>query len=124
MTFDVLFRSLVVIAAAILWLRGLRLFLGARLSRRRKLIWTACLIGTGGAIGVILTGSQVWQKFLVLLLLLPGLGAIDIALLRSRRGLSFWIRACGFEVGTVFGMAGVTRLLCDAVGFIAVLGRP
>lgn len=123
MTVDVLFRCLVVIAAGVLWLVGLRLFLGTTLSGRRKMTWTACLLGTGGAIGVLLTGPQVWQRFLILFLLVPVLGVIDIALLRARRGLSFWIRACGFEVGTVFGMAAGTRLLCDAVGFVAVLGR-
>lgn len=122
MTFDTLWRSVVLLAGAILWLAGLRLFIGARLSRRRKLVWTTCLLVTGGLIGVLLSGPQVWEKFLILLALLPVLGVIDIVLLRSRRGLSFWIRACGFELGTVFGMAGVARILCDAAGIAAVLG--
>jgi hypothetical protein len=43
-------------------------------------------------------------------------------LLRSGRGLPFWIRACGFELGTVFGVAGLTRLLCDQAGLRALLG--
>lgn len=30
--------------------------------------------------------------------------------------------ACGFELGTVFGMAGFTRFLCDRVGLGALLG--
>lgn len=122
MTFDVLLGSVVLVASAVLWLSGLRLFLRAELSRRRRLVWTACLVGTGGVIGVLLSRPQVWEKFLILLALLPALGAVDIALVRSRRGVSFWIRACGFELGTVFGMAGVTRILCDTIGFTAVLG--
>jgi hypothetical protein len=85
-------------------------------------VWTVCLVGTGALIGVLLSQPQVWKKFLILLALLPALGAIDIALLRSQRGLSFWIRACGFELGTVFGIAALTRLLCDTAGFAAVLG--
>lgn len=76
----------------------------------------------GGLIGLLLPGAQVWNKFLILLALLPFLGASDILLLRSRRPLSFWIRACGFELGTVFGMAGITRLLCDRMGVGALLG--
>ena len=122
MTFDILLRSVVLLAGAILWWTGLRLFLGAAWSRRRQLVWTACLVVTGGLIGVLLSGPQVWEKFLILLALLPALAVVDIALLRSRRGLSFWIRACGFELGTVFGMAGVARILCDAAGITAVLG--
>ena len=122
MTLEILLRSVVLLAGAILWLSGLRLFLRAELSRRRKLVWTACLVVTGGLIGLLLSGRQVWEKFLILLALLPALGVVDIVLLKSRRGLSFWIRACGFELGTVFGMAGVVRILSDAVGITAVLG--
>ena len=39
--FEVLFRSVILVASAILWLSGLRLFLRAELSRRRRLVWTA-----------------------------------------------------------------------------------
>jgi hypothetical protein len=120
--FEVLFRSVVLIASAILWLSGLRLFLHATLSRRRRLVWTACLVATGGIIGLLLSRSQVWEKFLILLALLPALGLADMLLLRSRRGWSFWIRACGFELGTVFGMASITRLVCDKAGIVGVLG--
>ncbi len=121
MRFDPLFGSIVLVASAILWISGLRLFLRAELSSRRKLAWTACLVGLGGVIGVLLSRPQVFQKFLILLALLPALGAIDVALRRSRRGLSFWIRACGFELGTVFGAAAATRILCDAAGIAAIL---
>ena len=52
--------------------------------------------------------SQVWTKFLLLIVILPVLGLADVLLLRSGRGLSFWIRACGFEVCTVFGVAAAS----------------
>jgi hypothetical protein len=47
------------------------------------------------------------------LVLLPILGIADVLLLRARRGWLFWIRACVFEVGTVFGAEGLTRVVCD-----------
>jgi len=120
--FDILWRSGVVIVGAALWLTGLRLFLRAELSGRRKLAWSACLVGVGVVIGLLLSRTQVWEKFLILLALLPALGAADTLLLKTRRGFSFWVRACGFELGTVFGVAALTRLLCDAAGFSAWLG--
>ncbi len=111
-----------VVAAAIIWLAGLRLFLHSGLSRRRKILWTAFLVSVGAAIGLLLTGRQVLEKFLILLALLPVLASIDVVLMRSGRGLSFWIRACGFEVTTVFAVARFTRLLCDRAGLAAFLG--
>lgn len=122
--FEVLFRSVVLVASAVLWLSGLRLFVRTELSRRRKLVWTACLVATGGVVGLLLSRSQVWEKFLLLLALLPLLGLADRFLLGSRRGVSFWIRACGFELGTVFGMASITRLVCNYAGIAGVLGAP
>ena len=119
--FEVLFRSSVLVAGAILWLSGLRLFLRAKLSRRWRLVWTACLVAAGGVVGLLLNRPQIWEKFLLVVALLPVLGLADVLLLRSRRGLSFWIRACGFELGTVFGIAGLARTLCDTVGIGAVL---
>ncbi len=118
-----LLRLLVVAAAAALWVAGLRLFLRAGLSARHKLAWTAALAATGGAIGLLLSATQVWEKFLVLLALLPVLAAVDVFLMRSRRGLAVWLRACGFEVVTVFALAGLTRLICDRVGLAAFLGQ-
>ena len=120
--FEFLFRFGIVVAGAVLWLTGLRLFIGAELPRRRKVGWSACLVVTGALIGLLLSRAQVWEKFLILLALLPLLAAADIFLLRSRRRLSFWIRACGFELGTVFGVAGITRFLCDTAGLSALLG--
>ncbi len=120
---EVLVRSFVIAAATVLWFAGLRLFIQSGLSSRRRIVWTACLAGVGIAIGLLLSASQVWQKFLILLALLPALAAVDILLMRSGRGLTFWIRACGFEVVTVFALAAVTRLLCDRAGFAAFLER-
>jgi hypothetical protein len=119
---ELVLRSLVLAAGAALWLAGLRLFLRAGLSRARRLVWSAGLIAVGGLIGLLLSGSQLEQRFGTVLVLLPVLAAVDVRLLRSGRGLSFWIRACGFELGTVFGVAGLTRLLCDQAGLRALLG--
>jgi hypothetical protein len=120
--FEFLFRFGILVAGAVLWLTGLRLFIGAELPRPRKVGWSACLVVTGALIGLLLSRAQVWEKYLILLALLPLLAAADVFLLRSGRRLSFWIRACGFELGTVFGVAGVTRFLCDTVGLSALLG--
>jgi hypothetical protein len=111
-----LLRVAIVAGAGVLWLAGLRLFLHADLSRRRKAAWTALLVVAGIGIGTALPLGQVWNKFLVLLVILPLLGFADVWLLRSGRSLSFWIRACGFEVCTVFGVAACWRLLLDLGG--------
>jgi hypothetical protein len=55
-----------------------------------------------------------------LIVILPVLGLADVLLLRSGRGLSFWIRACGFEVCTVFGVAAAARVLLDLAGATAL----
>ena len=108
-----LVRIALVTGAGVLWFAGLRLFLRSDLSRTRKAGWTAFLVLVGIGIGVVLPLSQVWSKFLVLILIVPALGLADAWLLRSRRGPSFWIRACGFEVCTVFGVAAATRFVLD-----------
>ncbi len=120
---EVLVRTVTLIAAAVLWVAGLRLFLRTELSRHHKFAWTAVLLAAGVVIGLLLTRTQVWDKFLLILALLPVLAAVDLVLMRSGRGLTFWVRACGFEVVTVFGLASVTRLLCDYAGFAAFLGQ-
>ncbi len=120
---EVLVRTVALIAAAVLWVAGLRLFLRTELSRHHKFAWTAVLLAAGVVIGLLLTRTQVWDKFLLILALLPVLAAVDLVLMRSGRGLTFWVRACGFEVVTVFGLAGATRLLCDRAGFAAFLGQ-
>ncbi|TMQ70046.1 MAG: hypothetical protein E6K81_13500 [Candidatus Eisenbacteria bacterium] len=58
--------------------------------------------------------GQLWSKFLLLLAILPLLAAADVWLLRSGRGFTFWVRACGFEVGTVFAAAG-GRATCSTL---------
>ena len=91
------------------------------MSRNRKVGWTAFLVLVGIGIGVVLPLSQVWRKFFLLILLLPALGVADVLLLRSGRGLSFWIRACGFEVCSVFGAAALARFLLDMADVTALV---
>ncbi len=111
----------IVAAAVILWIAGLRLFLGSDLSPVRKTGWTVFLIFVGIGIGILLPLPEVLSKFLPLTVILPLLGVIDVFLLRSGRGLSFWIRACGFEICTVFGVAAAARWLLDLAGAAAWL---
>ncbi len=117
----VLGRIAIVVGSGVVWFAGLRLFLQSDLSRTRKLGWTAFLVLVGIGIGVVLPLTQVWSKFLLLIVILPALGLADVLLLRSRRGLSFWIRACGFEVCTVFGAAAAARFLLDLAGAAALV---
>lgn len=114
-------RMALLLGAAALWVAGLRLFLQSDLSRARKVTWTAFLVLVGTGIGLALPLDEVWRKFWLLLLVLPVLGLIDVLLLRSGRGLWFWIRACGFEVCTVFGTAGAVRFCLDLTGAAALL---
>jgi hypothetical protein len=116
-----LVRIAVVVGASVLWCAGLRLFLQSDLSRNRKVGWTAFLLLVGIGIGVVLPLGQVWSKFFLLIFLVPALGLADVLLLRSGRGLSFWIRACGFEVCTVFGAAAATRFFLDWAGTAALV---
>jgi hypothetical protein len=111
----------IMVGASILWVAGLRLFLISDLTRTRKMRWTAILVFTGIGIGVMLPLGQVWSKFLVVLLIIPALALADVALLRARRGVTFWVRACGFEVVTVFAVAVTVRLLLDLAGTAALV---
>jgi hypothetical protein len=111
----------IMVGASILWVAGLRLFLSSDLTRTRKMRWTAILVFTGIGIGVMLPLGQVWSKFLVVLLIIPALALADVALLRARRGVTFWVRACGFEVVTVFAVAVTVRLLLDLAGTAALV---
>jgi hypothetical protein len=106
----------IVVGAGVVWFVGLRLFLQSDLSHTRKVGWTALLVLVGIGIGIVLPLSQVWRKFCVLIVILPVFGLADVFLLRSGRGLSFWIRACGFEVCTVFGAAAAARFVLDLAG--------
>lgn len=114
-------RITIILGAGVVWLAGLRLFLQSALSQSRKLRWTAFLVLVGIGIGVVLPLSEVWRKFCLLVVILPVLGLADVLLLRSDRGLSFWIRACGFEVCTAFGVAAVTRFALDLMGAEALV---
>ncbi len=106
-----LFLSITWIAASVvLWVAGLRLFVKSTLSPRHKIVWTLCLVLVGIAIGALLPLAQIRSRMLLLLAIVPILALVDVMLLRSRRGLSFWIRACGFEIVTVFGTAALTRI--------------
>ncbi|OGF17989.1 MAG: hypothetical protein A2W00_15060 [Candidatus Eisenbacteria bacterium RBG_16_71_46] len=119
--FESLVRITTIVGAGVVWFSGFRLFLRSDLSRTRKVGWTAFLVLIGIGIGVVLPLSQVWTKFLLLIVILPALGLADVLLLRSGRGLSFWIRACGFEVCTVFGVAAASRFLLGHAGAAALL---
>ena len=119
--FEVLFRIAIVAGIGVVWFAGLRLFLQSGLSRTRKVGWTALLILVGIGIGIVLPLREVWSKFVLLIVILPVLGLADVLLLRSGRGLSFWIRACGFEVCTVFGAAAAARFLLDLAGVAALV---
>ena len=114
-----LVRIVIIIGAGTLWFAGLRVFLQSGLSRTKKAGWTMSLVLVGIAIGVVLPLSQLWSKFLLLIVVLPVLGFADVWLLRSGRGLSFWLRGCGFEVCTVFAVAAATRFLLDRAGAVA-----
>jgi len=81
------------------------------------------LVFVGFGIGLFFPSEWIWRRFLVLMLSLPILAIADVWLLHSRRGVSFWVRACGFEVCTVFGMAGVARYWLDWAGVTAFLRR-
>jgi hypothetical protein len=119
---ELLFRVTIMVGASALWAAGFRLFMRSDLTRARKLRWTAVLIFVGIGIGVVLPLGQVWSKFLVVLLILPALAIADVFIFRSRRGPAFWIRACGFEVVTVFATAAAARLWIDSWG-AGALGR-
>jgi hypothetical protein len=112
----------VIVGASVLWVAGLRLFLSSGLTRAKKIRWSAILVIVGFGIGVVLPLGQLWSKFLVVLLVLPALALADVLLLRSGRGVSFWVRACGFEVVTVFAAAATARMLLDLAG-AAALGQ-
>jgi hypothetical protein len=118
---NLLVRIVLVVGAGFVWYAGLRLFLQSGLTRTKKVGWTTCLVLVGAGIGTVLPLSQLWSKFLLLTVILPVLGLADVWLLRSGRGLSFWIRACGFEVFTVLAVAAVTRVLLDRVGAAALV---
>jgi len=107
--------------AAALWAAGLRQFVRAPLSTRRKVVWSGLLVVIGAGVGTVLPASQLWSKFLLVFALLPLVTAADVFLFRANKSLGYWIQACGFEVVTVFAAASLTRYALDlsAAGAIA-----
>ena len=93
----------------LLWASGVWLFAHSGLTPRKKTLWVLFLVALGGAIGLLLPLAAIRNRFLVLLALLPFVALIDIKLARSNRMFLFWVRACSFEVCTVFGCAALTR---------------
>lgn len=114
-------QVLALIAGALLWVPGLRVFLRSELSTGHKIVWTSFLFAVGVAIGALLAGPSIWHKFVRLLVVLPVLAALDLAFLKPRRTLSFWLRVCGYEVCTVFGVASLTRIVLNRLGISPLL---
>jgi hypothetical protein len=119
----VIVQLLPILLGVVLWALGLRLFLRSQLSSRHKIVWTAFLLVVGLGIGLLLGIPSIRGKFLFLLVAIPVLAAADLLFLKPARTFSFWLRACGYEVCTVFGMAGFTRLLLNAAGVSPLLAR-
>lgn len=99
----------------VLWINGLWLFLRSSLSRPRKAGWCVFLVFLGAAVGYLLPLPSIRNRFLVLLMVLPLLAIVDVKLARSNRRFSFWLRACSFELCTVFGSAALTRITFDHI---------
>lgn len=119
----VLVISSVLVFATALWVAGLWLFVRADMTTRRKVVWTCALLLIGIGLGVVLPAHDVWIKFLWVMALLPVIAAADVTLFRSRRGMTYWIRACGFEVVTVFAAATVARYALDSLHVGALVER-
>ncbi len=119
---DTLRSVLPLLAGGVLWCLGLQLFLRSGLSLRRKILWTSFLVLVGATIGTLLPGPSIRHKFLLLLVAIPLLAAVDLAFLEPARRLSFWLRACGYEVCTVFGVAGAVRFVLDRLAVHPRLG--
>ncbi len=110
----------VLVVAAALWSAGLWLFVRAGMPTRRKLTWIGVLVVVGVFAGVVLPLYQLWTKFLWVMAIVPVVAAADVLLLRAARGVTYWVRACGFEVVTTFAVAAATRYV---LGFLHVIGR-
>jgi hypothetical protein len=99
---------------SLLWFSGAWLFARSGLARRRKVAWTFFLLGIGAVVGLLLPLDGIRDRFLIVLALVPVLALIDIRLAKSNRTFSFWLRACSFEVCTVFAFAALTRFALNA----------
>ena len=94
----------------LLWTSGVWLFMRSGLTALKKALWALFLVGVGVTVGLLLPLAAIRNRFLVLLALLPVLAFIDLTLARSNRTFRFWLRACSFEICTVFACATLTRL--------------
>ncbi len=94
-----------------LWASGVWLFARSALSPRHKLLWTLFLLAVGAGIGLLLPLAGIRNRFFLLLAVLPVLAVVDVRLARSSRSFLFWLRACAFEICTVFAVAALVRLL-------------
>jgi len=97
-----------------LWASGVWLFSHSGLAPRKKALWAVFLAALGVAVGLLLPLVAIRNRFIVLLALLPVLALLDLKLARSHRTLLFWVRACSFEVCTVFACAALTRFALTA----------
>ncbi len=113
---DVVAWSVFLGLGPVLWASGLWLFLLSSLSRPRKTVWAVFLVSLGVAIGYVLPLPSIRNRFLLLLVTLPLLAIVDVKLAKSNRRFSFWLRACSFEVCTVFGSAALTRIAVERIG--------
>ncbi len=100
---------LIIGAVSILWVSGAWLFARSALALRTKILWTLSLIAAGVIVGVLLPLHAIGIRFVILLAVMPLLAVADIKLARSNRTFSFWLRACSFEICTVFAVAALTR---------------
>lgn len=116
-------RLVLLLGSCVLWFAGLRLFVRSELPRYRKFTWSVFLLLVGVGVGFVLPLAQLWSKYLLVLAILPVLAVADVLLLRSGRGFSFWVRACGFEVCTVFATAYIARSLLDIAGITPIVER-
>jgi hypothetical protein len=99
----------------VLWVSGLWLFLSSSLSRPRKTAWATFLVSLGVLVGYLLPLPSIRNRFLALLMALPLLAIVDVKLAKSNRRFSFWLRACSFEICTVFGSAALTRITFEHI---------
>ena len=96
---------------ALLWASGAWLFAHSGLTARKKTLWALFLVCIGVVVGLLLPLSAIRNRFLILMALLPVLALVDLKLAKSKRTFLFWVRACSFEVCTVFACAVLTRLV-------------
>lgn len=97
--------------APVLWATGIWLFVHSGLAPRKQIVWSLALVCVGVAIGFVLPLPSIRNRFLVLVVALPLLAVVDVTFARSNRSFFFWLRACAFEVCTVFASATLTRFL-------------